>query len=293
MSDVRGPISEVKKKRLFMVKAKQYAIYSFFIIYFFTFAASAMTPFPYIFPTPNPPSLIISGPQVVAINETFTVEAYILEGSNEFSKLISCEAFLPEGFTFITKENLSTKKGPLWLETKKIDLIIRAPKDPIEKAKLEFHIKYLSKNNYETGINNNYEIYVRESIRTKFRVNTNSVLPDYNGNINLATLVETLPTFIPLGYFVLGDKREEATWINTYTFDSLIPKIIETFAFGFAITSNVPSSNRNSDRVWLCTGIYLYTLFVHDLPNLFKSHEERIEIAKLKREGKLKQNGMR
>lgn len=273
------------------MKTKMFILIGLLLVFLNLFVLIASSqPIPLI-PTPVEPSLIINAPLYVVLNEIFTVEVIFLEGSYGFSELYSINIQSPSGFRIIERGKFGWKSSLLGKEGY-YRFIVKAPEKQTKKDRINVVMRYKAKLfKRDMIIQGNHAISAADPLRIKYRVNFDSVSPDYNGNIGLAAFVESLPTFIPLGYFVLGDKREEDTWKNTYTMDSLPLKVIETLALIFALSASETTDGKyyiNPTKLLIGGGVYFYTLFNYDLPNLYKSHEARTEVAKLKRDGKIK-----
>ncbi|MFC1496675.1 hypothetical protein ACFL52_04595 [Candidatus Margulisiibacteriota bacterium] len=234
-------------------------------------------------PYDSPPILKLDGPDYVTYGESFEIEIALTDGN--FSEVVSREAFLPKGFNLITYKPIIKKDYKGLFDEKKIAVYsatINAPERKVDGEKIAFKITYKHNNGNTMSAEGKKEMCVGTTLRKKYRLDPENVPSDYNGNIVLATAVESLPTVVPLGFFILGEKRERSTWVDSYTGDSFIPKIIETIFFGLAVNATT-YNNQGASIIWL--GAYTYTLIAHDLPNLFKMHDVKKDISKMKREG--------
>lgn len=230
---------------------------------------------------PSESELYASGPDIVSFNGVFTAEAKLVEGNNYLTKFLSMKVVVPDGFQIIDSGHFNT-------QDRTYKVVIKAPNRIVNKEEIVFKMRFES-NGVIQHVESTYKISVKDPMQIKYGFDPSNVPPDYNGNINLAIAVETLPTYIPCGYYILGGQGfgEE----NTLASDTALPRILETLGFFYALT---PTENQNGDkqldssRVAIGIGVYLVSLLFYDLPNLYKYHEDKLEIAKLKREGKVK-----
>ena len=241
----------------------------------FVIPSWAMVPF---FPSGRSPSMMVVCPIEVGYNEVFTAKIIFDKGSCGFNGLISTWEVLPEGFE-VLRHDFHWDKGVLGFDNIWYTVDIKAPNRRVDYEKLTFKMKYFM----DGGMNESsgdFNINVRDPLRIKYGFDPSKVPPDYNGNINLAVVAESLPIFIPCGYFMLGQGfgGEE----NTLLADSAPARLFETVGFFGAF---VPGADYNFA---LGMGVYLGSLLFYDLPNLYKYHDEKLEIAKLKREGQIK-----
>jgi len=241
----------------------------FFFCGLFAGQGWAMTP---LFPSSESrPFLMISCPKDVGYNEVFTVKIIFDEGSDGFNGLVSTSEILPKGFTVVRRGDFIQQYIlPFMPPNRWYEVDIKAPNRKVDYEKLTFIMN---------GISGDCNINVRDPMQIKYGFDSNKVPSDYNGNINLAVAVESMPSFVPCGFYVLGQGfREE----NTFFSESFLSKIIGTIGFFYALTPG------ESSHIAIGIGAYLGSLLIYDLPNLYKYHEAKLEIAKLKKEDSIK-----
>ena len=235
-------------------------------------------------PSARAPELTVSGPDFVGYGKIFNVNAKLYAGTYQMSEIITAEIKLPSDFELISSSGFNKDDYTCSFQVKAPDHEVKdqniyvSVKFKVTEASRAYNLEFEPW--ADRGVIAGLKINVRspEFIRQmkqeeKYGFDPETVPIDYNGNLNLAVGVESLPTFLPCGFYVLGEGFREN---NNKSAASVIPKILETVAFFYAFSATENREGEkviDSSRLSVGVGVYLVALIFYDLPNLFEYHE--------------------
>ena len=236
------------------------------------------------------PNIHLNIPIYVEAGNVFTLEAVLDEGDYGFAKYVSFEANLPNEFLLISTDtdNIPPKKDKYFLA------LIKAPTYEVYNKSVGASLHYYTaKSNILSNapnlieISNSQPIYVQDKLSYKYNIDPSKVTINYNPDINKAAFVELLPTFLPLGFWIIdGPPSKKEYGREKYREEATIAKIFSTF-IGFAAI--IPSIDNNGKMNYTATNIlalvsYFYITCTYDIPNLYRTYNSNMEMAKIKRE---------